>query len=223
LTRQEKNSCLKYAVNTLIASGFSTIMPYNENTVINHMVSLDAMGDYTSAQVVPMSVQFIAMSIVVFVFPYFAKNYKDGVWIYKKTKRTVLLMSAAMFGIAAVGIALAPYIILVFGDEFRTPDSIRLMRIFFVTFAINGAVRIPIGNILAAIGEVKFNVYNAIFSCTVHIAICWAMTSLYGINGAAYGLLIGYLISSAASLIYLRYYCKKLERQKKDNPELPIN
>lgn len=214
LDRNQKISAIKYAINALVASGFSIVMPINENAIISSLVPYNSYQDYATAQIVPMSVQFIATSIVVFVFPYFAKNYQDGKWILKKTKKTLLGMSLAMFFIALVGIILAPYIMLIFGSRFKTPDSVRLMRIMFITFAINGAIRIPIGNILAAIGEVKFNVYNAIISCIIQIIVCYTMTSNFGIQGAAYGLLVSYIVSAIISILYLSYYCKKVERMK---------
>lgn len=216
LLRSEKIGAIKYSVNTLIASGLSLIMPINEGIVLSFMVSKSLSNDFQVAQLVPNSIQFIASSVVVFVYPYFAKSYRDGKWIFKNTVKVMWGMAVLMGVIALIGIIFSPQIVMIFGEKFKTDNAIRLMRVFFITFAINGAVRMPVGNILAAIGEVRFNIANAIFSSTVHIGICWAMTYSFGINGAAYGLLIGYVISSAAAIIYLKYFCKKLERKKDD-------
>lgn len=221
LRRAEKISVVKYSVNSLVASAFSMIMPYNESIILSVMVSKSLYSDFQVAQLVPASVQFIANSVIVFVYPYFAKNYLDGKWIYKNTKKIILGMTALMGAISLVGIVFAPQIVLIFGSRFKTPDAVRLMRVFFITYAVNSAFKIPVGNILAAIGEVRFNVANAIFSCTAHIGICYAMTATFGIGGAAYGLLIGYVISSVAGLIYLRYYCNKLEKRNNIAAELP--
>lgn len=214
LSRGDKVGAVKYALNTLIANAFSLMMPYNESIVLSMMVSKLLYNDFKVAQLVPASIQFISSSVVVFVYPYFAKNYNDGKWIFKNTKKVILGTSAVMGIISLLGIIFSPQIVLVFGSKFKTDNAIRLMRVFFITFAINSAVRLPVGNILAAIGEVRFNIANAIFSSTVHIGICWAMTYSFGINGAAYGLLIGYVISSVAAVTYLRYYCRKLEHSK---------
>lgn len=221
LSRAEKIGVVKYSVNSLVASAFSMIMPLNENNILSVMVTDALFSDFQVAQIVPASVQFIANSVIVFAYPYFAKNYLDGKWIFKNTRKIILGMSALMGAISLVGIVFAPQIVLIFGSRFKTPDAVRLMRVFFITYAVNSAFKIPAGNILAAVGEVRFNVANAIFSCTVHIAICYEMTANYGIRGAAYGLLIGYLISSVAGLIYLRYYCNKLEKKKSVTAELP--
>lgn len=216
LRHAEKMGAFKYSLNTLVASTFSLIMPYNESIVLSMMVPGSLFNDFQVAQLVPASIQFISNSVIVFVYPYFAKNYRDGKWIYKNANKVVLGTSVLMFFIALIGIIFSPQIVLIFGSKFKTENAVRLMRVFFITFAVNSAVKIPVGNILAAIGEVRFNVANAIFSSTVHIGICWAMTYSFGINGAAYGLLAGYLISSAAAVLYLKYYCKKLENKKND-------
>jgi O-antigen/teichoic acid export membrane protein len=220
LRRHEKIGIIKYSLNSLVANAFSMIMPYNESIILSIMVTKSLYSDFQVAQLLPASIQFIASSVMVFVYPYFAKNYLDGKWIYQNTKKIILSMAALMSVISFIGIVFAPQIVLIFGSRFKTENAVRLMRVFFITFAVNSAFKMPVGNILAAIGEVRFNVANAIFSCTVHIGICWAMTYTFGIGGAAYGLLIGYVISSAAGIIYLRYYCKKLEHRK-NNATVP--
>lgn len=220
LSRPDRVGAVKYSINSLVASTFSLIMPYNESIVLSVMVTQPLFSDFQVAQLVPASIQFLSSSVIVFVYPYFAKNYRDGRWIYKNTKKIIFGMSAMMGVIAAIGIALSPEIVLIFGSRFKTGDAVRLMRIFFITFAINSAVRMPVGNILAAVGEVRFNVANAIFSSTVHLGICWTLTARFGIGGAAYGLLTGYVISSVAAVIYLKYYCNKLTKRR-DYTTLP--
>jgi O-antigen/teichoic acid export membrane protein len=214
LKREEKTGAVKYSLNALLASAFSLIMPLNESIVLSIMVTNNLYSDFKVAQIVPQSIQFIASSVIVYIFPYYAKNYLDGKWILKNTKKVIFGMSALMGIIAIVGIILSPEIVLIYGSRFKTASAVHLMRVFFITFAINSAIRMPIGNILAAVGEVRFNVANAIFSSTVHLGICWSLTYTFGIDGAAYGLLIGYIISSVASIIYLKYYCGRLERRK---------
>lgn len=211
LRRADKVGAVRYSLNTLVANAFSLIMPYNESIVLSMMVKGPLYSDFQVAQLLPASIQFISSSVVVFVYPYFARNYRDGKWIYENTKRVIFVTSFVMGIIAVLGIIFSPQIVLIFGNKFKTDNAVRLMRVFFVTFAVNSAVRLPVGNILAAIGEVKFNIANAIFSSTIHVGICWTMTYSFGINGAAYGLLSGYVISSVAAVVFLRYYCKKLE------------
>lgn len=223
LSRPEKNDMIKYSLNAMLANCFSLIMPINEGLLVAFMVSKADFGDFSAAQIVPNSITYVANAVIVFIFPYFAKNYRDGRWILKNTRKTLLWLSAIMAVVCAVGILLAPEIVLLFGRRFKTPNAIRLMRLFFITYGIGSAVRIPVGNILASIGEVRFNVMNAIFTSTVHFGICWALTRNFGINGAAYGLMIGYAVSGIAGIVYLRYYCGRIERRRNAGPNQTDN
>jgi O-antigen/teichoic acid export membrane protein len=220
LKKSEKKSMVKYSVNYMIANSFSQLMPNNESMLVSNMVSASDFSDFTASQNVPSSVTFITNAIMIYVFPYFAKNYKDGKWIYKNTKRLVIGMSVLMVVVTILGLLFAPEIVMIFGKKFQTPNAVKLTRLFFIAYGVSGAVRMPVGNVLAAIGEVRFNIINSIITFAIHLVLCWYLTSHFGIGGAAYGLLTGYVVSSAVALIYLRYYCKKLQLKKDDSTVL---
>lgn len=211
LKKAEKVGMIKYSANYMIANSFSQLMPNNESALVSNMVSKPDFGDFSVAQMIPSSVTFIASSVMVYAFPYFARNYRDGNWIYKNTKKLVAGMTALMVLITLLGCIFAPLIVIIFGKKFQTPNAVNLTRLFFIAYGVSGAVRMPVGNVLAAVGEVKFNIINSAITFAVHLVLCWYLTSHFGIGGAAYGLLIGYILSSAISYIYLIYYCKKVE------------
>ena len=214
ISKNDKKNMLKYSANFMLANVFSQIMPINEAVILGFMVSSNDFADFKAASVLPASLQFITMSAIIFVFPYFAKNYKDGKYIMRNAKKLIIGLSVAMLIITVAGVLLSPEIVKIFGAKYKTGHATMLMQLFFVTFGINSAIRMPVGNILAAIGEVRFNVINAIFSSTVHLGICVLLIFNFGIFGAAYGLLSVYALGAVAAIIYLRYYCKKLEKKQ---------
>lgn len=214
LKKPEKIGMIKYSANYMIANSFSLLMPNNESALVSNMVPGPDFGDFTAAQMVPSSVTFIASSVMVYAFPYFAKNYRDGKWIYINTKKLCLGLTALMAVITLLGCIFAPAIVMIFGKKFQTQNAVNLTRLFFIAYGVSGAVRMPVGNVLAAVGEVRFNIINSAITFAIHLVLCWYLTSHFGIGGAAYGLLTGYIISSAISYAYLIYYCKKIERSK---------
>jgi len=220
LQKSEKKNLVKYSINYMIANSFSQLMPNNESMLVSSMVSSADFGDFTASQNVPSSVTFITSAIMIYVFPYFAKNYKNGNWIYKNTKRLVIGMSVLMFVVTVLGLLFAPEIVMIFGKKFQTSNAVKLTRLFFIAYGVSGAVRMPVGNVLAAIGEVRFNIINSIFTFAIHLVLCWYLTARFGIGGAAYGLLTGYVVSSVIALLYLKYYCKKLKLKKDDSTVL---
>lgn len=219
LNRSEKVGMVKYSANYMIANSFSLLMPVNESALVLNMVPGPDFSDFSAAQIAPSSVTFVASSVMVYAFPYFAKNYRDGKWIYKNTKKLVLGLTALMAAVTLLGVLLSPVIVLIYGKKFQTHNAVKLMQLFFVAYGVSGAVRMPVGNVLAAVGEVKFNIINSAITFAVHLVLCWYLTSHFGIGGAAYGLLIGYILSSVISYIYLVYYCKKIERSKLSTDE----
>lgn len=210
LSRAEKRGVVKYSVNSLVASSFSLLMPVNESMLVSNMVNPTDFSSFTAAQMVPNSLSYLANAVMIYSFPHFAKQYRNGAWIYRNTRRMVLMMSAVLAAVALLGILLSPEIVIIFGKKFTSPQSVHMMRLFFIAYAVSGGIRQPIGNVLAAIGEVKFNVINSAITFTAHLLLCWYLTSTLGINGAAYGLLVGYILSAVISFLYLRYYCNKI-------------
>ena len=77
-----------------------------------------------------------------------------------------------------------------------------------VGYFISGTFRIPSGNILSSMKEVKVNFYNSIISGVANILLDIALIKKMGSNGAAIATVAVYIISSLISNIYLH---KKLK------------
>lgn len=221
LSRGVRRDMLRYGFSASVASGLSLIMPQIEVLIVNYFVhDMGERGLFSTASTAPQSIQFLAQAVIIFIFPYFARNYQNPTWIRRNYTKLMLGMSAGMGLVAAAGIALTPLIVrVVFGKDFDTPAEIEMMRIFWAAFAINSALKMPVGNILAALGEVKFNTINAFISTVLQTAICWVMVGHFKLAGAAWGLLCGYLISSVIGIVYLYYYCRRLERTQAASTE----
>lgn len=223
LKRSEKVGMIKYSVHNMLASSFSLIMPLVETSIVCKFVASDAQrGDFRVASLMPQSVQYLTMSVIVFVFPYFAKHYRDGAWIYKNVKKLYYSLGAAMAVIIPLFFFLTPWLLRTFYHEYYNPETVHVMRVFWVTFGINAAIRQPTGNLLAAIGEVRFNLINAVVSFVLQTALCWVLVANYQLYGAAYGLLAAYVLSSLVGFLYLRYYCKKLIRKRAAEDSKPV-
>lgn len=209
LPKDEKKQIIIYGFGAMITNMFSLIMPQNETLVVNLVLKdLTTTAYYKAASMIPSNLQYIATSVVVFVFPYFAKHTGDGVWIEKNVKRLILGMMALMLPIIAVGYVLTPYIILwIYGQNYE--PAISIMRPMWVAFGINGIIRVPVGNILAALGELRFNIILSVFISVLHFVLDYFFISRMGIGGAAYALMVAYTVSSISSLIYIFTRCRR--------------
>lgn len=213
LTHPQKSGITKYSFWSMLANCFSQVIPLNEQNIVNQLLTDPIVSaDYKFASILPQATTFISSSIMVFVFPYFAKHYRDGKWVLKNSLRLMAAMTAGISVFTAVCVIFTPQIIAVYNRKYM--DSVHIMRLMWIAFGIANCVRAPVGNILAAIGEIRFNFLNALFAAVIHLFIGYAAVKTFGIWGAAYGLLIVYGLSSISSFIYLIYYCKKLDRRQ---------
>jgi O-antigen/teichoic acid export membrane protein len=111
-------------------------------------------------------------------------------------------MLGIMVPIIAVGYLFAPQIILwIYGSNYA--PAIDIMKPMWIAFGINAIVRIPLGNILAALGMLKFNIILSAVISALHLVLDYLFISTMGISGAAYALMISYAVSSACSVVYL--------------------
>jgi len=209
LDKAYRRNIFKFAFAALAASGFSLILPLNEQMVLTQIFKSETMtANYRASSLGAQNIQIITMSVVVFIYPYFARHTNDGKWLWKSYKKVA---SGLLAGVGALSVAayfLTPYLVpLIFGEKYR--DIIGLMSFMWLTFGINAVVRMPVGNILASVGEVKFNLINAFASSLVHIILDIIFIKKMGINGAAIALTITYLLSGVAGVVYFKGFCKR--------------
>lgn len=203
LSRKEKKDIILYGMGAMVSNAFSLIMPYNETLVVNLVLkNLESTAYYKAASMIPSNLQFIATSVVVFIFPYFAKKTGEWTWIRKNSALVILGMLGIMLPIMAVGYFLTPKLILwIYGANYS--PAIDIMKPMWIAFGINAIIRIPLGNILAALGELKFNIILSAFISVLHFILDYLFISTMGIGGAAYALMISYGVSSLCSVVYL--------------------
>lgn len=222
LRRADKAGMIRYAVSSMLANCFSLIMPLVETAIVyKYIQDNNLRANFRVSLLAPQSLQYLAMSIVVFAFPYFARNYRNGGWIYRQAKRIYGGLSAVMAVIVTTCFLLTPAMLHLFWPKYYSPQTVHLMRVFWVTFGINAALRMPTGNILAAVGEVRFNLFNAVVSSVLQTLLCWMLVRRYALGGAAYGLLAAYAVSAAVGMLYLRRFCRRLGNRRQ--PPAPEN
>lgn len=214
MNRNEKKELWAFAIVGLCSNAFSIIMPMNEQMVLTAILADESqVAYYKVATIGPTNLQFLANGIVMFVYPYFAKKSFDFEWIKKKTFLTIGAIAAIIIPISLFMFIFTPFLIrLIFGNEYL--PAIGLMKVMCVTFSINSIIRMPMGNILGAIGKIKFNAVNAGATAILHICLDYFFISRYGINGAAWALTIAYIISGVADIVYIVFLSRNAKKEK---------
>ena len=168
----------------------------------------EIVASYKTATLIPFTLTFIPLSVMIFAYPYFAKNFKDTGKVknhfYEMQKYLIILNLI----ISSILVIFAPLIIkTIFGSQYL--DSIVPFRILSIGYFIAGSFRIPAGNVIASIRKVKINLYNSILSGVLNILLDIVLIYKLRSTGAAIATTSIFIISSVISNTYLFIYFKK--------------
>lgn len=170
--------CITEAVTQIIALiGVSILGVYVPNN--------EAIAAYKTATVLPTALAFISNAILIYVYPYFAKNNKDYRWTRKYYIYTLIGISIVSFIITLVCILLSkPIIVLLFGAQYL--DSVRPFCILMVSFFCNSVLRIPANNLVITQHKLKFSFIVSVIGALITIVLNLVLISKFMSDGAAY-------------------------------------
>ncbi|AYD39339.1 polysaccharide biosynthesis protein [Clostridium fermenticellae] len=208
LSLSEKKVFNTYAIITSLTNSISQILYIIDTFLVGMIIkNQEIVASYKAATQVPFALNFIPLSIMMFVYPYFAKNYLNRLWIREKYKMIQIYLSILNVIIVVPSCIFAPYIIkIIYGNNYS--DCVFIFRVLMFGYFIAGTFRIPGGNVLASIRNVKINFYNSIISGIVNVLLDIYLIKKYGAIGAAYTTLIVFIISSIISNLFIYKYLR---------------
>ncbi|MFW7402915.1 oligosaccharide flippase family protein [Vagococcus fluvialis] len=202
-TSINKKEFFSYSFFSMLANSFSLILPINEGFIVNNLIAdVVVSAQYKTAMQLPMGIQFVSSALLIFLYPYFAKNSNNHKWLFETSKKIELGLFLFFTLFSVLAYFFTPFLVSLFYGE-NYSEIISLMRIYWIVFSINAGLRSLPGNILSAIGMAKFNTINAFFSMIAHITLCYFFINKFGIYGVPYALMIVYLVSGFISWVYL--------------------
>ena len=120
------------------------------------------------------------------------------------------MVTAGIVGIVVVGLAVLakPLILLMYGNEYA--NVVSLMRILLIASFLNSGVRFTVANILAAMGEIKFNLLVSGVGTLMLLILDFLLIPKYGSYGVAIANCIVYAMMGLTLLVIFvnRYYWK---------------
>lgn len=199
-----KREVIVFSVVASAATMISQLLYLLDQFLIGVLVSDTlVIASYNVSTVIPYNMNIIPASVMIFIYPYFAKKSDDLFWIRTHYRKLTLYLFAFNASLSAILILFAkPIVLLIFGEQYI--DSVEIFRILMLGYFIAGTFRIPQGNILAALGKVKANFVISILSGVVNVAAAWLLIVEYGPKGAAYATLLVFAFSSVLSYFYLK-------------------
>lgn len=198
----------KFSVISMLNNGMSRFLYIADIFLIGYFIAdKNILASYKSATLIPFALNFIPMSIMIFIYPYFAKNGDNLNWVKINYKKLLKYMFLGNLLITIFLVVFAKHIIIIlFGKQYI--DAIKPFIVLSIGYFFASTFRIPAGNILAAIGKIKFNFYGTIISGSLNILLDIILINNLGSIGAAYATLIIFIFSSVLGNLFLYYYLK---------------
>ncbi|WP_418223340.1 polysaccharide biosynthesis C-terminal domain-containing protein [Clostridium isatidis] len=208
--RSIKIEFIKYSVVTVLSNAMSQLLYLLDTQLIGVFTgSEELLANYKIATTIPFNINFIPMSLMVFVYPYFASNKDNKKWVKEKLGNLVKALGILNLVISLGGIVLAKPVFSILFPKYM--GSISCFRILMIGYFISGTFRIPFGNILASLGNVKANLINSIISGIANIILDVVLISKYGSIGAAIASLSVAVISSIIQGIFITRHIKNIK------------
>lgn len=195
---------LRYGLLAMLASCASLMIPLNELLIVGGILKNNGyIAEYKAASIIPQILGFITTAVVTFVFPYFSRNFQNKKWVWRSYQKVIALLCGMLLPVF-VFLFLFPgfFLSLIYGRAYCSGGGI--LRALLIANAVNICVRNPTGNLLAALGDVRFNFYNALACAAVHLVTGILLVSSMGIIGSPVSLVIVYTLSSLTEVVYFR-------------------
>ena len=214
LTGSKKREIIKYSIICCMSNALSQILYLLDVYLIGvYVQDSQVVASYKAATLIPSALTFIPLGIITFIYPYFAENNLNYEWLKEKMKMLFKILAGVNFIISAILFIFAPWIIrLLWGREYM--DSLIAFRILACNYFISGTFRIPAGNILAMLKNVKVNLVVSVFAGTANIILDICLIQKLGAEGAAIATVLVVLISVVISVPALVYKMNQIKKEK---------
>jgi len=213
LEKTEKKEIWSYSLQYMITNGIWAMFMLNDTYLLGKLANDPSIiADYKVAYTIPGAISIVSTAIGIFVSPYFVKNENNTQWIRKNFKRVYGANVLSMAAIVLVLVGLSePLIFFIYGSGYS--NVVDVMRVLLIAAFLNGGMRYPCANILAAMGKVKYNMAVSVFGVLLQLIINFHMIPRYGGIGAAITSCLIYLFMALVLLAVFikKYYWKQKE------------
>ena len=206
LSSGKKREVSIYSLQYMITNGLWAIFMLNDTFLLGRFLNNPVLiADYKVAYALPGCVALISNAIGIFVAPYFVKNESDKEWVKINFFKAYLIVAFIIGGLCfLIGMFAKPLIIFIYGENYL--NIITLMRILLVASFFNCGLRYTTANILAAMGQVKYNMFVSLFGMIAQVFINIMIIPLYGVIGLA---ITSCIVYAGMALVLFYLFIKK--------------
>lgn len=210
ISAEQRNEIWKYSLQYMITNGVWAMFMLNDIYLLGKIGNNSLIvANYKVAYTIPGSISILSTAVGMYVAPYFVKNENNKIWIKRNFKKVYLANVALVLGIAVIIFCFSKFIItIIYGEQYL--DTVKLMRILLLASFFNAGLRYPCANILAAMGNIKYNMLISLIGVCFQLMINLYMIPKYGETGVAVTSCFVYFIMAISLLvIFVRKYYGK--------------
>lgn len=201
LTQKDKKDLFAIAGISTLNNALSQMLSLLGTFMLGLVVSdPNTIATYKVASAIPMALNFIPNALMIYLYPYFARNKNNRKWVISKYRQVMLYAGIGNLLIALAGIVLAePIISIIFGAEYldaRSPFRI-MMASYFISGTFCGIPR----NLLVTQRRLGINLITGIILAVLSIVFNMLLIPRLGSIGAAVSYLLTMVISGVMSTI----------------------
>ncbi len=216
LTKFEKRQANVYSFQYMITNGLWAVFMLMDVFLLGRLLGDPTIvAEYKTAYTFAAAISIVGSAIAIFVSPYFIKNENNLPWVRKNYIKNIGACTA-LVGLLVLFLFLfaEPIILLAFGAKYG--NIVYLMRILLISSFINNAFRASTANLLAAMGQVKYNMIISAIGLALQIGVNLLLIPRYGAEGAAYTGIAVYGIMSILLFIVFNKKYKIIGRKNKE-------
>ncbi|MPW26977.1 oligosaccharide flippase family protein [Alkalibaculum sp. M08DMB] len=202
----KKKEINKYSFQYMVTNGVWAIFMLNDVFLLGRLGG-DAtlIADYKVAYVLPGNLSIFVAAIGIFVAPYFVRHESDYKWVKKNYFKVLGISSSIIAFLVVLLIIFAePVITLLYGSQYV--NVVPIMRLLLIAAFANCGLRFTTANLLAAMGQIKYNMIVSFTGVILQIIINIILIPYYGVIGVAYTSIFVYFMMA---LILFIVFAKK--------------
>ncbi len=208
LPKEKRKVVNSYSVQYMITNGFWAIFMLNDTFLMGILLNdPSGLADYKVAYVLPGNISIFATAIGVYIGPYFTKNENNLEWIRRNYKK-VFLLSLGLVAVVAgiIAILAVPLVKIMYGEQYL--NTVGLMRVLLVAAVLNSGVRYTTANLLAAMGQVKYNMIISGVGIIMQVVLDIFLIPHMGVMAVAISNCLVFIVMSIFLIVvfYRKYY-----------------
>jgi len=207
LNSSEKNDILKIAGISTLTNGLSQLLSLLGTLILGIIVTDPSIiASYKIASIIPTALNFIPGALMIYAYPYFARNKRNRVWVIASYKNLMIYGSLFFLFISLIGIIFAKSIIgIIFGPDYLEATS--SFQILMASFFIGSTFRTIAGNLLVTQRKLLLNLLNGVICTIISILLNIILIPKFGSEGAA---LSQFVTIATSGILYTIWFIKVL-------------